>query len=164
MPQFVLKVRWLTQGFILKSITALQWILYHRPEARLILHNPIIGISEPVYVPVITLMETIKQISETKFISIPHGIFFGGSHGGWEGGLESMHPYGRVLECLSPILLNTVTYTYFDTLNQRGQVSSFKTLEMRYAQNSAANLTNAKKVKILICGAGRQLFLRMTKK
>ena len=33
----------------------------------------------------------------------------------------------------------------YDSLNPRGQVSIFKTLEMRSAQSSAVNLTNASK-------------------
>ena len=59
-------------------------------------------------------------------------------------------PYGKsTLKCLSPIFFYTVTYTYIDSLNPRGQVSIFKTLEMRSAQSSAANLTNASKIRKL---------------
>ena len=48
----------------------------------------------------------------------------------------------------------TVTYTYIDSLNPRGQASSIKTLEMRAAQSSAENLTNASKLqKSSICAA-----------
>ena len=49
---------------------------------------------------------------------ISHGVFFGKS----------------TSECLSPILFYSVTYTY-------------KTLEMMSAQSSAANLTNAWKIR-----------------
>ena len=71
---------------------------------------------------------------------ISHVIFF--LKLPWGGRLHP--PYGKsISKCLSPILFYTVTYTYIDSLNPRGQVSIFKTLEMRSAQSLAANLTNA---------------------
>ena len=46
-------------------------------------------------------------------------------------------PYGKsTSEWLSPILY--YTYKYIDSLNPRGQVSIFKTLEMRSTQSLAA--------------------------
>ena len=73
----------------------------------------------------------------------PTAYFFCGSHGG--GG--SHPPHGKsTLDWLSPILFYTVTYTYIDSLNPRGQVSIFKTLEMRSTQSSATNLMNASKI------------------
>ena len=44
--------------------------------------------------------------------------------------------YGKfAMEVLNPIL-GTLTYTYIDSSNPKGQVSSFKTLEMRAAKSS----------------------------
>jgi hypothetical protein len=40
----------------------------------------------------------------------------------------------------------TVTYTFIDSLNPRGENFSFKTLNMRATQISAANLTNTLKI------------------
>ena len=43
---------------------------------------------------------------------------------------------------LGAIIFYPVTYTYIDRLNLIGQVSTYKTLEMRTAQRLAANLMN----------------------
>ena len=51
------------------------------------------------------------------------------------------------LEYLSQILVYLVTYKYINSLNPKGQVSSFKTLEMWAAQSSAACLKNSSKQK-----------------
>ena len=69
-----------------------------------------------------------------------------------------LSPYGKsTSECLSPIPFYTVIYTYIDSLNQRGQVSSFKTLKMRAAQSLATNLTNVSKIRNLRCSFGGKL-------
>ena len=57
-----------------------------------------------------------------------------------------------------PNSFSTVTYTYIDSLNPRGQVSSFKTLKIRPAQRWAANLTNGSKIKNFRCVFGGHPF------
>ena len=48
-----------------------------------------------------------------------------------------------------PLILECAVHShlYIDSLNPKGKVSSFKTLEMRAAQSLAAKSTNALKIK-----------------
>ena len=73
----------------------------------------------------------------------PTAYIFRVSHGEW----WNPSPYGKsASECLSPILFYSVPYSYIDSLNPKGQVSSLKTLEMSAAGCLAANLTNTLKI------------------
>ena len=58
------------------------------------------------------------------------------------------HIYHDILKTITCMhAFYTVTYTYIDSFNPRGQVSIFKTLEMRSAQSLAAKLMNVSKIR-----------------
>ena len=51
--------------------------------------------------------------------------------------LFQWHPLWKIPFGLSEHNFYTFTYTYIDSLSPKGQISSFKTLEMRATQSSA---------------------------
>ena len=74
------------------------------------------------------------------------------------------HDILKTITCMHAFY--TVTYTYINSLNTRGQVSIFKTLETRSAQSSAANFicwVENSKIKNLRCGFCGYFFMRVTK-
>ena len=71
-------------------------------------------------------------------------------------------PYGKsTSECMSPILFYTVTYTYIDSLNLRGQVSIFNDeVRSKFGRKLGERVENSK-IRNLRCSFGEELFPRV---
>ena len=97
--------------------------------------------------PIACILNCSMMDCTSKFAPLtlfPTAYFFCDSHGGGRNPPPSME--NPLRSVWAQFFFYTVTYTYINSLNPRGQVSIFKTLEMRSAQSSDANLTNASKI------------------